>query len=450
MRFYPKLALLFLCLFYLSCNCLRFSKPYPINSKSLNEFPGFSQELFEGPFLDFITQSKKDSSHYLNEYLEVIKAKNDKWVFEIKEGIPKDDLLEDTLISQWYQLKIINSSLITLQEHHRLEIDSFYLDQASNIFLNKNLLLQIEFNFETKKGQVIEGKFPVSDHEIRFALSKHKHKDYYYLNFFDGSWLPYIFKEKDDGNISVWYLDVNEFRSNIEYYRSFTNIEKISNAGEYTCAQYLASPTDEEFFKIFELGSLFINEVVVKVSPTKKTNEQSSYTLYTGLGITAIIGVIFAFFKLKKKKQVVPKGAKRIFLSYSRKDNYYKTKLSSHLSPLIRENNINVWDDSNIKPGDNWKKEIFNKLDSSDIVILLVSANFINSDFCFSIEMQKAILNQKSGSTKVVPVIITPCLWQNTILKDLNVLPRNGKPISLYKNEDEIFVEIISEIKMIL
>lgn len=135
-----------------------------------------------------------------------------------------------------------------------------------------------------------------------------------------------------------------------------------------------------------------------------------------------------------------------VFLSYCHVDEDYKNKLNIHLAPLKKMNKIKEWNDRELIVGSQFNNIIKKHLEEDDIIVLLISADFINSEYCYDIEMQKAIERCKNGQCKIIPVIVRPCLWQITPLKDFLVLPQDGKPISTYENKDNAYLEIVSAI----
>lgn len=140
----------------------------------------------------------------------------------------------------------------------------------------------------------------------------------------------------------------------------------------------------------------------------------------------------------------------KVFYCYSRKDDLLREALEHHLEPLKHSGQILVWHDREIQPGMNWKQEIDIRLNSSNIILLLVSANFIKSDYCYSIEMQKALAKHKAGEARVIPIILRPVLWKETPLGDLQALPTNGKPITLWRNRDEAFEDVAKGIQKVV
>ena len=137
-----------------------------------------------------------------------------------------------------------------------------------------------------------------------------------------------------------------------------------------------------------------------------------------------------------------------MFISYSHKDEIYKNKLISCLAPLRRRNMINIWNDREIVPGTLWEKDgIYKNLESAGIIILLVSSDFIDSDYCYDTEIQKALRRHERNETLVIPVIIRPTLWQKLEIGKLQALPADGRPISLWPNEDEAWQKVVEGVE---
>ncbi len=139
----------------------------------------------------------------------------------------------------------------------------------------------------------------------------------------------------------------------------------------------------------------------------------------------------------------------KIFYSYSHKDVEYTEELRDHLSILKRNGDISEWCDQMILPGDDWKTEIDENLESADIVLLLVSSNFLASDFCFDVELKQAILKHEKGQARVVPIILKHCEWKDAPFGELQALPSRGVPVESSKwiNRDEAYHDVIKGIK---
>src|SRR5690349_4690303 len=105
----------------------------------------------------------------------------------------------------------------------------------------------------------------------------------------------------------------------------------------------------------------------------------------------------------------------KVFISYAPEDEKLVQKLSKHLKPLIRHRYIDVWDASEIRAGEVVNKELIKKIDEADIIICMLSSDFISSDHYYLEEAQYALERQGAGKVSVVPVLLKPIMWQETI-----------------------------------
>lgn len=140
----------------------------------------------------------------------------------------------------------------------------------------------------------------------------------------------------------------------------------------------------------------------------------------------------------------------KVFLSYSHKDIKYKQELDKHLTPLKTSERIETWNDEELKVGSEFNQEIKERLESYDIIVLLISSDFLSSDYCRDIEMENAIKRAKAQQCHIVPVIVRPCMWKETPIKEFLALPKEGKPINKYKEKDDAYLEVASGIKKIV
>ncbi len=137
----------------------------------------------------------------------------------------------------------------------------------------------------------------------------------------------------------------------------------------------------------------------------------------------------------------------KVFVSYSHLDSEIKVKLIQHLQPIIHEGLIEVWADHKILAGDKWDKEITEKLAESDIILALVSINFINSKYCYDIELESALEREIAGEVKIIPVIIGSCLWHTSPLGRLKALPEDGKAVPTFTNLDEALMLVATGVR---
>ena len=136
-----------------------------------------------------------------------------------------------------------------------------------------------------------------------------------------------------------------------------------------------------------------------------------------------------------------------VFISYSHQDEGLMKELRSHLSPLRRTGVIDDWCDHEIKAGSDLDAEIARKLEEADLILLLVSSNFIDSEYCYSKEMKKAFEQHYNRKSIVIPIIIRPCDWESSPLSKLKLLPKDGKAVTSWMNIDEAWTNVVNEIK---
>jgi hypothetical protein len=117
--------------------------------------------------------------------------------------------------------------------------------------------------------------------------------------------------------------------------------------------------------------------------------------------------------------------AVKVFLSYAHDDEHLKIALEKHLSLLQRQGLIKIWYDRDISAGKEWEKEIDTNLNKAQIILLLVSPDFVASDYCYSIEMHRAMKLHERGEALVIPVILRPTDWEYTPFSKLQVLPKD-------------------------
>ena len=141
--------------------------------------------------------------------------------------------------------------------------------------------------------------------------------------------------------------------------------------------------------------------------------------------------------------------ALRLFISYSHVDQSLKNELVKHLEPLKRLNLIETWHDGVLKPGDEWEKEISDQLEDADIILLLVSIDFINSGFCYAVELERALERHAEGTVVVLPVILRSCHWQQMPFAKLQGLPKDAKAINSWTDRDEAFTNVVEGIRTV-
>jgi hypothetical protein len=137
----------------------------------------------------------------------------------------------------------------------------------------------------------------------------------------------------------------------------------------------------------------------------------------------------------------------KLFCSYSHRDEHLRDELAKHLKLLERQGLIESWHDRRIGAGDVWKEEIDRNLSEADIILLLISADFLASDYCFDIEMKAALERHHAAKAVVIPIILRPVDWHATPFSGLQALPKNGKPVTTFDNLDIAFEQVATSIR---
>jgi hypothetical protein len=137
----------------------------------------------------------------------------------------------------------------------------------------------------------------------------------------------------------------------------------------------------------------------------------------------------------------------KIFFSYSHRDEELRDELEKHLSMLKRQGFIETWHDRRIVAGAELDHEISQNLETADVILLLVSVDFLDSNYCYDIEMTRAMERHEAGEARVIPVILRPCDWHDAPFGKLLATPPDGKPVTKFPTLDDAFVLVVAAIK---
>jgi hypothetical protein len=140
----------------------------------------------------------------------------------------------------------------------------------------------------------------------------------------------------------------------------------------------------------------------------------------------------------------------KIFFCYAHEDEALLKKLKTHLKPLQRDGLIDLWHDRDINAGEEWERVIDEHLNTSQIILLLLSPDFMASDYCYSIEMKQAIERHEHGEAYVLPIILRHNYWQRSPLKKLQELPTDGKPVKSWTDEDAALFNVAEGIREVV
>ena len=139
-----------------------------------------------------------------------------------------------------------------------------------------------------------------------------------------------------------------------------------------------------------------------------------------------------------------------IFLSYAHEDEAMKIQLDRNLIMLKRSDKINVWQDRQIMAGQEWDDSIAKELASADIILLLISVDFNNSQYIWDKELKIAMERHEKNEARVIPVILRTCDWGDMPYAKLQALPTGAKPISSFADKDEAYTDAAKGIRMVV
>jgi tetratricopeptide (TPR) repeat protein len=144
--------------------------------------------------------------------------------------------------------------------------------------------------------------------------------------------------------------------------------------------------------------------------------------------------------------------AVKIFYGYAYEDKAYRETLERHLSALRQSGLITDWSDRNISAGKEWVKEIDSNLNTAHLILLLISPNFMHSDYCHSIEMKRALERHENGTARVIPIILRHGDYEGAAFNHLQALPTGKIPVTHRKwsNRDEAFSDVAQGIRKVV
>ncbi|WP_305825723.1 toll/interleukin-1 receptor domain-containing protein [Massilia brevitalea] len=137
----------------------------------------------------------------------------------------------------------------------------------------------------------------------------------------------------------------------------------------------------------------------------------------------------------------------KLFFSYCHADEALRDRLEVHLSMMKHQGLIETWHDRGITAGSDLDSSIKENLETADVILLLVSADFIASWYCFSVEMNRALERHAEGSARVIPVILEPCDWHPAPFGKLLAVPKDGKAVTTWPNQAEAWTDVARQIR---
>jgi hypothetical protein len=139
----------------------------------------------------------------------------------------------------------------------------------------------------------------------------------------------------------------------------------------------------------------------------------------------------------------------KVFLSYAPADEPFLRELEKHLALLQREGLIEPWHARKVGAGEDWRGVVDVQLEGAGIILILVSADFLASDYCNDVEVKRALERHEEAQAHVLPVLLRPCDWESAPFGKLKVLPEGGTPVSKANNQDEALTEVAKVVRNI-
>jgi hypothetical protein len=140
----------------------------------------------------------------------------------------------------------------------------------------------------------------------------------------------------------------------------------------------------------------------------------------------------------------------KIFYCYAHEDRVLRDRIDKHLSGLKRQGHVVVWYDREIQAGIEWEREIEKHLSTAHLILLLVSADFMSSDYCYGKEMQRALEMYEQGKVRVLPILLRPVDWQDAPFAKLQILPTGAKPITRWADPEEALEDVARQIRAVV
>lgn len=139
-----------------------------------------------------------------------------------------------------------------------------------------------------------------------------------------------------------------------------------------------------------------------------------------------------------------------IFCCYAHEDRPLLQELRKHLAPLLQDDRITLWADTDIHAGAQWDKEIQLHLHTASLILFLVSPDSIASNYGYSVEMQRALARHEAGEARIIPILLRPSVWRSTPFGELRALPSDTRPVTEWPKRDSAWVAIAQEIALVV
>jgi len=139
-----------------------------------------------------------------------------------------------------------------------------------------------------------------------------------------------------------------------------------------------------------------------------------------------------------------------LFFSYAQEDEPMLAELKKHLQPLKHQGLLTNWYDHNIAAGLEWMRERAEQLNAATLIALLISPDYLNSEYIYSTEMSKAMQRHEAGTARILPIFLHPVYWEGAPFAKLTALPSDARPLTAWDDRDKAFVNITTGISLVI
>ncbi len=175
-----------------------------------------------------------------------------------------------------------------------------------------------------------------------------------------------------------------------------------------------------------ETKSKILNDIILLLEELKKSNSYND---------------IVEYWSLSSNEQV------KLFFSYAHEDREYLNEFKDYVKIFERNGLVEQWDDNELVVGEKWDSKIKDKIYSADIVIFLLSASSLASDYIYNHELKVAFELNEMDEVYVIPIIIKDCLWDMTEFSEFQILPLDGKAVNSWRLKEEAWTSVARGLK---
>ena len=265
---------------------------------------------------------------------------------------------------------------------------------------------------------------------------------------------------EDDAQIRIWSVQDGHIAHLVPTAATAVSELTISSS----CGKWLAAKDSTGRLRLWDTRSWTERAVMsespgagsgapfLAFSPTSATlasydASQGGVTVYS---VVETVPANYSAVEAAPARPVAVDLPRKVFVSYAHADRKYLERLLTYLEPLKRESRLEIWSDCAIDAGSEWHEEIRRRLANADIIIFLISAAMLASDYITDVELRMALSRHQAKEAIVVPLILRTADWKRTPLGALQALPDQAKPITSWSNKDDAFQSVSDGLRRLI